>query len=87
MQYLDELFTEITTTQARTAEESKMSYDRIRNTRGIKIDDNVYLLKEPKPSKFDCNWLGSYKISRVLDDLNVKLILGINKYNKYILIS
>ena len=62
MQYLDELFTEITTTQARTAEnlnkakeESKMYFDRIRNPRGLKIYDNVYLLKEPKTSKFDCN--------------------------------
>ena len=57
-----------------------MYYDRNRNPRAFKVDDDVYLLKEPKTSKFDCNWLGPYKISRVFDDLNVELIIGINKY-------
>lgn len=87
VQHLDELFTKITTTQAKAAENldrakerSKMYYDRNRNPREFKVDDDVYLIKEPKTSKFDYNWLGPYKISRVFDDLNVELILGINKY-------
>lgn len=87
IQYLDDLFTKITTTQIIAAENlnkakerSKTYYDRTLNTYKFRTDDDVYLLKENKNSKFDCDWLGPYKVRQVISDLTVELDLGNNKY-------
>lgn len=86
VQYLDDLFVKITTTQTLAAENSqrakernKRYYDREANPRKFDVGDDVYLLKEPR-TKLDCNWLGPYKISRAINDLTVEIMLSSDKF-------
>ena len=82
VQYLDQLFTTITTTQTTAAanleqakEKSKFYYDKNVNPRKFNVNDDVYLLREPKTSKFDSNWTGPYKIIRMHDDLTIEIAI------------
>nr|XP_012151327.1 PREDICTED: uncharacterized protein LOC105663898 [Megachile rotundata] len=81
-QHFDELFTKITTTQSTAAcnlekakQRSKNYYDRTLNPCKFNVDDVVYLLKEPRISKFDCDWIGPYRINRMFNDLTAELEL------------
>lgn len=80
IQYLDELLTRLSTTQARAAENlerakhrSKRYYDKNMNPKQFRVGDDVYLLREPKTSKFDSQWLGPYKITQVFNNTNVEI--------------
>ena len=84
--YLDNLFSKITTTQAlaatnleRAKQRSKLIYDAKINTCKFSVGDDVYLLREPKTSKFDSSWLGPYKILKMFNDLNAEIGIGHNK--------
>lgn len=86
IQYFDQLFTKITSTQARAVvnlgkakAKCKNYYDRYLNPRNFKVDDDVYLLREPRHSKFDAHWDGPYKIAQLFGDLNAEIIINKNK--------
>lgn len=86
IKYLDDLFLKITTTQATAAEnlekakqKSKLNYDKNANPRKFNPGDHVYLVKEPKTSKFDSAWVGPYEVARVFNDFTAEIIIGINK--------
>lgn len=82
-QYFDDLFSTITTVQASAAQTLKKAkakckklYDRNVNPHKFRIDDHVYLLHEPRTSKFDPQWNGPYKITRLFDDLNAEIAIN-----------
>lgn len=86
-QHLDELFAKITTTQTtavqnleKAKQRSKGYYDQALKPYKFNVNDFVYLLREPKRSKFDCDWLGPYKINQMLNNLTAELTLGKNKF-------
>ena len=87
IQYLDDLFQTITSSQATAAEnleqakeKSKLYYDRYTNPQKFEVGDFVYLLREPKNSKFELTWTGPYRITRIIDDLNAEIELRSNKF-------
>lgn len=76
----DDILNKLTDTQALAAarlkiakERSKKQYDKKLNPQNFKVDQYVYLLKEPKKSKFDPQYRGPYKIIRMLENNNVEL--------------
>ena len=54
-------------------EKSKIYYDKKINPLGVKIGDNVFLLKGGKIKKFDSHYTGPYEILEVLGKGNVKI--------------
>ena len=85
--YLDDLLTRLTTTQAtaaenldRSKERAKKYYDRDCNIKDFKIDDSVYIYNEPKPPKFEERWEGPFTVTDVFEESNdVELALEKNK--------
>lgn len=54
-------------------EKSKKQYDKKINVQTFKINDKVYLLKEPTKGKFDDQYTGSYKIMEILPMSNIRI--------------
>lgn len=85
-EHLDDLFFKITTMQATAAanlekakQKNKLNYDKNKHPFDFLVGDDIYLLREPKTSKFDSTWLGPYKIIRTFNNLNVEIAIGPNK--------
>lgn len=82
-QYFNDLFSTIINVQATAAQtlekakaKCKRLYDKNINPHKFKINDYVYLLHEPRISKFDPQWNGPYKITRLFNDLNVEIAIN-----------
>lgn len=61
-------------------ENSKKFYDRKLNSQNFEINEEVYLLKEPKVGKFSDQYSGPFKIMRLFENnLNAELDLGKGK--------
>lgn len=64
----------------------KKYYDKRINPREFKAGDDAFLLKEPRHGKFDDEYVGPYKITRVIPPANVELKIGnrlrITHFNK-----
>ncbi|CAK9834497.1 Retrovirus-related Pol polyprotein from transposon 412 [Anthophora retusa] len=80
--YLQKLETKLTESRAIAAanlniakQKSKRYYDRKLNTKEFSEGDLVYLLREPTKGKFDKQYSGPHRVSRVLDNHNVRLTL------------
>ena len=87
IQYLDDLFQKITSSQATAAENleqakerSKLYYDKYTNPQKFEVGDFVYLLREPKNSKFVSTWTGPFSVTRIFGELNAEIELRSNKF-------
>lgn len=45
------------------------------------VGDYVYLLGEPKHSKFDFDWIGPHQIRQIYENLNIEIEIKTNKFN------
>ena len=80
IQYVDDLLNRLSETQAQVHGQLnaakmriKWYYDRKLNQLDFKEGQHVYLLKEPRRSKFEDHYDGPYKINRIFNDLNAEL--------------
>lgn len=85
-EYLTILFNRIKDAQQNAREHliaakirSKMYYDRKLCTRKFKVDDNIYLLKEPQKGKLGDQYTGPYRILEILGNHNVKIAISAHK--------
>ncbi|KAH0556480.1 hypothetical protein KQX54_000035, partial [Cotesia glomerata] len=58
---------------------SKQYYDRYTKPYNYQVNEEVYLLKEPRLNKFEPYWTGPFKVIRILNKENVEICLGGNK--------
>ena len=80
---MSELFRKISDIQANAVENlilaknrSKRYYDQKINPKNFKVGDYVYLLKEPRISKFDPQYKGPFRIKCLLGNSNAEIIIN-----------
>ena len=83
---VDNLLNRLTETQAMVADRleaakrrCKKYYDRKLNEMNFKVGQHVYLLKEPRISKFDDHYEGPFIINKIFNDHNVELQINSSK--------
>lgn len=84
--YLKDLFRKISDIQATAADNliaakvrSKRYYDRKSNPSNFRENTLVYLLKEPKKSKLDANYVGPYMLEKLIGEHNAEIRINPNK--------